>query len=262
MGRLQQTCCWWVGSVLVVAFQNETFKYCYKQMMYGNKRQKTTHKNSSLRPIEVHSAVVVLECQDKHAYIQTSQDLSRDLCHHAQKTGSPFTRDHPFTGKILSLNMFPGNLNETCTAMAAEYIALGYTVCNEMECSPDVLATTFLMRMEPVLVSVQTYVLRCNPRPNTEYDTIYIGKTQNLSSRLMQHWTGTAAHWTREHKPIEVIEILMSGGSSYEEVYRHETELTLNYMRDCMKEHGPDAWGSVRGGKYTAIHMGKPHELY
>ena len=53
----------------------------------------------------------------------------------------------------------------------------------------------------------------------------------------------------------------MCGGSSAEEVIAHETQLTLEYMREWMTKHGEDAWNSIRGGKFTALQMGKPYDL-
>ena len=41
----------------------------------------------------------------------------------------------------------------------------------------------------------------------------------------------------------------------------HEDEVTLALMRKAQRLHGPNAWASVRGGRYTAITMGRPHEL-
>jgi predicted GIY-YIG superfamily endonuclease len=127
-------------------------------LMY--KRQKTTHKNSSLRPMSVTSAIVALECADRHVYIQASQDLSRDLCHHEQDTGSPFTKEHKFTGTILAVEMFPDDLQQAAFRMAEEYIAKGFSVCNEFTLSADELGEVLLMRLQPVAVTVQTYVDR------------------------------------------------------------------------------------------------------
>ena len=53
----------------------------------------------------------------------------------------------------------------------------------------------------------------------------------------------------------------MCGGSSAEEVIAHETQLTLEYMKEWTTRHGDQGWASVRGGKYTAPAMGKPYEL-
>ena len=211
--------------------------------------------------MSVKSAVVALECAGRHVYIQASQDLSRDLCHHEQGTGAPFTKDHKFTGTILTVEMFPDDLQQAAFRMAEEYIAKGFSVCNEFTLSADELGEVLLMRLQPVAVTVQTYVLYCSPLAGVDYCSVYVGKTMNLTARLQQHWDGTAAHWTREHKPVRVENILMCGGSSAEEVVAHETELTLEYMREWMTKHGDVAWASIRGGKYTSLQLGKPHEL-
>ena len=225
------------------------------------KRQKMSHKNSSLRPMAVSSAVIALECADKHVYIQASQDLSRDLCHHEQGTGSLFTKQHPFTGNILTVEMFSDDLQQSASRLAEEYIAKGYSVCNEFELAAEELAEILVMRMQPVTLTVQTYVLLCEPLAGNDYCTVYVGKTMNLTARILQHWQGTAAHWTGQHKPIRVEKIIMCGGSTAEEVVQHETEFTIEYMRESMTNHGDEAWSSVRGGKYTALQMGKPYEL-
>lgn len=219
------------------------------------------HKNSSLRPMPISSCVVVLECANMHAYIQPSQDLSRDLCHHEQGTGAPFTQTHRFTGTILEIEMFPGSLEETASRLAEEYKQHGYSVCNETEQSPEILGQTLLMRLRPVTLTVQTYVLTCEPKQDTTYPCIYVGKTMNLTARIIQHSQGTAAHFTRQHRLIKVQSILLCGGSTAEEVVLHETALTLQHMRKHIENYGEDAWDSVRGGRYTALTMGKPWEL-
>jgi len=126
-----------------------------------HKRQKITHKNSSLRPMTVSSAVIALECTDNNVYIQASQDLSRDLCHHEQRTGSPFTREHQFTGTILAVELFSDDMQQSASRLAEEYIAKGYSVCNEFELAAEQLAEILVMRMQPVTLTVQTYVLLC-----------------------------------------------------------------------------------------------------
>jgi predicted GIY-YIG superfamily endonuclease len=178
------------------------------------KRQKTAHKNSSLRPMNVSSVVVALECADKHVYIQATQDLSRDLCHHVQGTGALFTRVHAFTGTVLAVEMFSDNLQQTASRLAEVYVANGHFVCNEFELPPCEVVEIARMRLEPVRVTVQTYVLLCTPLPDNDFCTVYVGKTMNLTARLLQHWQGTAAHWTGQHKPLRVEKILMHGGDT------------------------------------------------
>ena len=143
-----------------------------------------SHKNSSLRPMAVSSAVIALECADKHVYIQASQDLSRDLCHHEQGTGSLFTKQHPFTGNILTVEMFSDDLQQSASRLAEEYIAKGYSVCNEFELAAEELAEILVMRMQPVTLTVQTYVLLCKPLAGNDYCTVYVGKTMNLTARI------------------------------------------------------------------------------
>ena len=70
-----------------------------------------------------------------------------------------------------------------------------------------------------------------------EDDCYYVGITYNLNNRLSQHWEGTAAKWTKLHKPVAVI--LIEFPSSME----RENELTLEFI----KTYGAD---KVKGGRY------------
>eukprot|EP01047_Picozoa_sp_COSAG01_P002379 COSAG01_NODE_63_length_29632_cov_270.650662_28_plen_142_part_00 len=137
----------------------------------------------------------------------------------------------------------------------------GWSVQNEFEVGPEVLQQIFRMRLQPVDLKVQTYVLETTPIAGTTYNGIYVGKTQNLSLRLPHHWVGTGARWTRLHKPLSIKTILLDGGETAEEVSNHENQVTLGLMRQFIRDHGPDGWKSVRGGSYTEVYMTGPPAL-
>ena len=67
--------------------------------------------------------------------------------------------------------------------------------------------------------------------------------------------------WTAKHHPVHVVRVDLERGDSYEGSHTHEDQVTLEVMREHQRRHGDDAWGSVRGGKYTDLYMNKPWEL-
>ena len=94
-----------------------------------------------------------------------------------------------------------------------------------------------------------------------EYPAHYVGKSQDLTKRWANHWASTAAKWTARHRPVRVVRVDLERGDSYADSRSHEDEVTLALMREAQRLHGANAWASVRGGRYTAITMGRPHEL-
>jgi hypothetical protein len=74
-----------------------------------------------------------------------------------------------------------------------------------------------------------------------EDDCFYIGWTNNLNTRLFQHFNGEGSKWTKAHKPIKLINVIIGGKSE-------ESEETLRLMYI----HGRD---KVRGGAYTKQHI-------
>ena len=75
-----------------------------------------------------------------------------------------FTVEHPPTGRV-SVKMFETNLEATAESMAAEYMERGYIVMNEFELSTEILAQIYRMRLSPVLLKVQTYILETTALP-------------------------------------------------------------------------------------------------
>lgn len=76
------------------------------------------------------------------------------------------------------------------------------------------------------------YVLKLT---NNKY---YVGKTNDLERRKIEHMNGTATSWTKKYKPIE-IEKIIPNASSFD-----EDKITLEYMN----KYGVD---NVRGGQYA-----------
>ena len=219
------------------------------------------HKNSSLRPVDVQSSIFALQCANDSVYLLVTQDASRDLEHFRQGSGSPFCAQHPFE-RVLEVALTPGDaLTETATSLAAAYRDRGKLVCSEYEMTPEELGAIALMRRAPVKVGVHTYVLELQPIPGHGYPAHYVGKSQDLTKRWANHWASTAAKWTARHRPVRVIRVDLERGASYSDSRSHEDEVTLALMREAQRLHGPNAWASVRGGRYTAITMGRPHEL-
>jgi predicted GIY-YIG superfamily endonuclease len=87
--------------------------------------------------------------------------------------------------------------------------------------------------MEPILIKPLCYVL------SLEGGNIYVGVTYNFNQRIAQHMAGTGAKWTRLHKPLEVIEIILDVTPAT------ENEVTLRYI----EEYGP---ARVRGGSWSS----------
>jgi cellular nucleic acid-binding protein len=70
----------------------------------------------------------------------------------------------------------------------------------------------------------------------------YIGKSDNLDQRLENHFTGSGAAWTREHKPQKVVEVR-------ENVSRFEED---KMTKEYMEKYGID---NVRGGAYIQVEL-------
>lgn len=70
----------------------------------------------------------------------------------------------------------------------------------------------------------------------------YIGKSDNLEQRLESHFAGSGAAWTREHRPLEIME-------TRENVSRFEED---KMTKEYMEKYGID---NVRGGAYTQVEL-------
>lgn len=67
----------------------------------------------------------------------------------------------------------------------------------------------------------------------------YVGRTNNPSVRVSSHVNGNGAAWTRQYKPIEVVEVIPNCDNYDEDKY------TIKYM----SKYGI---GNVRGGSFSA----------
>jgi len=75
-----------------------------------------------------------------------------------------------------------------------------------------------------------------------EFGKYYIGKTNNLSARLEEHFSVGGSAWTRKYKPIKIIEEFTNCDSYAEDKY------TLQYM----SKYGIK---NVRGGSFVSINL-------
>lgn len=75
-----------------------------------------------------------------------------------------------------------------------------------------------------------------------EDDKYYIGKSNDVQKRFEQHKTGKGSSWTREYKPVKILET------------RPVTSIhdENNVTKDFMKKYGID---NVRGGSYCQIDL-------
>jgi hypothetical protein len=86
------------------------------------------------------------------------------------------------------------------------------------------------------------YVLKCTK------DKYYVGKTNDIKSRLELHSIGKGSVWTSRYKPIEVIKIIEDCDDYDEDKY------TLIYMN----KYGID---NVRGGSFSSLVLSKEEQL-
>ncbi len=77
-----------------------------------------------------------------------------------------------------------------------------------------------------------------------EQNKYYIGKTNNPSFRLNEHFSSNASSWTKKYKPLEIVEII-SDCDDYDED---------KYTKIYMDKYGID---NVRGASYTSIYLDK-----
>ena len=80
-----------------------------------------------------------------------------------------------------------------------------------------------------------------------ENEKFYVGWTENLSRRLLEHFSGEGAKWTQLHKPVRVIEIT-EGDKDY------ETKRAKEYIELKGEEN-------VRGGPWTRTEIKKKSEI-
>lgn len=93
------------------------------------------------------------------------------------------------------------------------------------------------MGMEPSFsMAEQVYVLQL------EDDKYYIGKSNDVQKRFEQHVSGRGSSWTKEYKPIKILETKPITNIHDEN----------NITKDYMKKYGVD---NVRGGSYCQVEL-------
>ena len=95
-----------------------------------------------------------------------------------------------------------------------------------------------------------TYVILLASPSSSDNPKIYVGSTNNIFSRLLQHREGTAASgtalWVQHNGGMKrVLEIVEDGGDEL------ENWLTMKYM--CLFD-----WKNVRGGTWTKLDLDGP----
>ena len=108
--------------------------------------------------------------------------------------------------------------------------------------------------LAPVTIRCMCYAIVCKAIPGNDYPTLYIGTSNMLNIRIATHCAGAGSRWTRAHAPTGVIhEVSICPGNTQESVLAHEDARTLAAMRLWCERHGPDAWRSVRGGRWAKV---------
>ncbi len=72
----------------------------------------------------------------------------------------------------------------------------------------------------------------------------YVGLSENIEDRVVAHFMGGGAEWTKKHPPEKVLDV-RPGGKLLEKL------VTLEFMM----KHG---WEKVRGGPWTACDLKSP----
>lgn len=93
------------------------------------------------------------------------------------------------------------------------------------------------MRIEKLQIKEKMiYVLLC------ENEKYYIGKTERLEDRILEHFSNYGSEWTKIYKPIKVIESFQAQSEFDED----------NYVEKYMAKYGIE---NVRGGSYSQISL-------
>ncbi len=77
-----------------------------------------------------------------------------------------------------------------------------------------------------------------------EGEHFYVGYSANLPNRIYQHFTGDGALWTKKHRPLKIVEVVLGDKSV-------EKEKTLQYMT-------AKGFQKVRGWAWCAINLDNP----
>ena len=80
----------------------------------------------------------------------------------------------------------------------------------------------------------------------------YVGISQHVCKRVGDHFLSLGSRWTKLHKPVRVMEVVMITDED-PKVWEKKQTLAL------MKQYG---WTNVRGGPYTKVDMHRaPRDL-
>jgi GIY-YIG catalytic domain-containing protein/zinc knuckle protein len=91
--------------------------------------------------------------------------------------------------------------------------------------------------------SLVIYILKC------EDEKYYVGKTEKISNRIQDHIDGNGSEWTKQYKPLDIVEQIHNCDDFDEDKY------TLRYMSD----YGID---NVRGGSFSTIVLDDETKTY
>ena len=92
----------------------------------------------------------------------------------------------------------------------------------------------------PLVVCPCVYTLKLQGDDAADF-YVYVGSCYNLNQRLAQHLLGVGARFTREHKFLEIMHVMLVNGDAI----AAENERTL----EMIAEYGSER---VRGGKYLS----------
>jgi predicted GIY-YIG superfamily endonuclease len=80
-------------------------------------------------------------------------------------------------------------------------------------------------------------------------EKIYTGKSSDPDARYLQHKYGNGAEWTKQYKPIELLDVIPVTSE------HDETNIT----KDLMKKYGID---NVRGGPWTSVVLNQQEKSF
>lgn len=110
--------------------------------------------------------------------------------------------------------------------------------------------------LEPVTIRPFCYVIECASVPGCDYPSLYVGTSNMVNVRIANHMSGAGSRWTRAHAPTGVIhQMSVCRGDTQQAVLHYEDNVTLDMMRKWNHLHGPNAWRSVRGGRWSKVEL-------
>lgn len=139
----------------------------------------------------------------------------------------------------VSLHLERANLQRLVLSNLLEHIDAGTDitlVSRQLDLSLKSIAPSSTLTFNPG--SPYVYVL------SLDDDCWYVGTSQSVSDRILAHFNGSGAQWTRLHRPRFVYSIVPGGKET-------EKETTLALMRD-------KGWEKVRGAAWCYTTMTRP----